>query len=415
MLESFFKYRGVLDRLRRGPLQHEIDDIADGLVRTGYSRQTAKRYLSLMGSFSRYAVQVGCAGPECIDSALVDRFLVEMCSSAGMRSVARTAMCHVLQHLERRYPPDAASPQTAEPDAALVEAFEAHLRDVRGLQRRSCEAPVRVARRMLQWYRDCRPDRPLSALSCEDILVLVGHLAAACVADSTRSAAVSHVRTFLRYLRWAGVLHEDLAPIVPRVPCWRMTRVPCHLTWQEVLAVLAAIDPADPVGKRDRALLLLLATTGLRSGDVRRLQLTDINWRTGELHVRQTKGRRERVLPLLGDAGQALADYVLHGRPHGIDATLFLRHVPPAGPLRYSSTLAAIVRRRLARCGIQPQRAGAHLLRHSLATRMVQQGRPIKEVADLLGHRSIDTTAVYIKVALPQLDGVALPFPRGEG
>jgi integrase/recombinase XerD len=414
MLESFFTYRAVLDRIRRGPLAHEIDAIADDLARTGYSRKTGKRYLSLMGTFSRYALRVGCAGPECIDGALVERFLVEVPASASMRSLAYTAVRHAMQHLERRYPPHGASPRTDEPDTALLTAFEAHLRDVRGLQRRSCDDPVRVARRMLRWYRDCRPGRSLSALCGEDILAVVGHIAAACVADSTRSAAVSHVRSFLRYLRWEGVLHEDLAPIVPRVPCWRLARVPFHLTWPEVRAVIDAIAPGDPARKRDRALLLLLATTGLRNQEVRRLQISDVHWRTSELHVRHTKGRRERVLPLLEDAGKALADYVLHGRPRGMESTLFLRHVPPAGPLRCSSTLAAIVRRRLARCGIQPRRAGAHLLRHSLATRMVHQARPIKEVADLLGHRSIDTTTVYVKVALPQLEGVALPFPGGE-
>jgi site-specific recombinase XerD len=193
-----------------------------------------------------------------------------------------------------------------------------------------------------------------------------------------------------------------------------MARVPDHLSWPEVRTLIDAIDTTDPVGKRDRALLLLLATTGLRSQEVRRLELADVRWRSGELHVRRTKSRRERVIPLLEEAGRALAEYVLHGRPRVGDTTVFLRHVPPAGPLGCSGTVAAIVRRRLTRCGIRPKRAGAHLLRHSLATRMVQQNRPVKEVADLLGHRHIDTTAVYVKVALPQLEEVALSFPGGE-
>ena len=127
-----------------------------------------------------------------------------------------------------------------------------------------------------------------------------------------------------------------------------------------------------------------------------------------------TKSRREHCVPLLEEAGSALADYVLHGRPQISDSTIFLCHRPPVRPLRVSGTLTAIVRRRLAHCGIHPARAGAHLLRHSLATRMVQEDCPVKGVADLLGHRSIDTTAIYVKVALPQLLEVALPFP-GDG
>ena len=130
--------------------------------------------------------------------------------------------------------------------------------------------------------------------------------------------------------------------------------------------------------------------------------------------MRRTKTNRERMVPLLDEAGRALADYVLHGRPHAAALEVFLRHAPPAVPLRHSGNLARIVRSRLARCGIYPPRAGANLLRHSLATRMVQQMRPIKEVADLLGHASIDTTAIYVKVAIPQLESVALPFPGRE-
>ncbi|WP_437721804.1 site-specific integrase [Sorangium sp. So ce861] len=207
------------------------------------------------------------------------------------------------------------------------------------------------------------------------------------------------------------MVQDDLARLVPRVPIWRLAKVPEHLAWTDVRAVIDSIDDTTAVGKRDRALLLILATTGLRSQEVRRLELRDIRWRTGELYIRRTKTRRERVVPLLEEAGRALATYILSGRPPGAHQTVFVCHVPPVRPIYFSSTVAAIVRRRLARCGLQAPRVGAHLLRHSIATWLVQQERPIKEVADLLGHHSIDTTAMYVKVAIPQLEGMALPFP----
>jgi len=411
MLESLFKYPKVLSRMRRGPLADEIDAIATDLLHTGYARATTRRYLSLAATFSRYAARVGCVRPESIDRGLVDRFLVEFPKSEGTRSLARTALFHTIRFLVQRHPRAAENLKTDDPDTSLLTAFDAYLRDVRGLQSRSREEILRLSRRMFGWYRGCRPGRPLSALSGKDILGFVLHLSAECVADGTRSQAVSYVRTLLRYLRAVGVVEADLARLVPRVPIWRMARIPEYLPWPQVRAAIEAIDTKDAIGKRDRALLLVLATTGLRSQDVRLLELRDVCWRMGELHVRRTKSRRERVLPLIQEAGSALADYVLHGRPQISDPTLFLRHVPPVGPLRLSSTLAAIVRRRLTRCGIQRKRGGAHLFRHSLATRMVQLNRPVKEVADMLGHRSIDTTAVYVKVALPQLETVALPFP----
>ena len=413
MLEFLFKYGGVLYRLRVGPLANEIDGIADALACTGYARATTRRYLSLAATFSRYAERQHCVRPESIDQALVDRFLVDVPVSEGMRSQARTALGHMLRFLARRFPRKGDETGPTDPDALLLAGFDVHLRDVRGLQPRSREGVLRLARRILTWYRQHRHSRSLADLCGEDVLALVSHILAGCVADGSRSQAVSHVRAFLRYLRWQGVLQEDLARLVPRVACWRMARIPGHLAWSEVRAAIDAIDTTDPLGKRDRAMLLLFATTGLRNQEVRQLELPDIRWRVSELHVRRPKSRRERVLPLLEETGSALADYVLNGRPRVTDATVFLRHRPPIGRLRCSSALSAIVRQRLERCGIRPKRAGAHLIRHSLATRMVQQERSVKEVADLLGHRSIDTTAIYVKVALPQLEEVALPFPGG--
>ena len=175
-----------------------------------------------------------------------------------------------------------------------------------------------------------------------------------------------------------------------------------------------AISTATPTGVRNRAILLLLATTGLRNKELRSLELRDIHWRAAEVLVRRTKARRDRVVPLLQDAGAALAEYVLHARPRSDSRARLPEHIPPVGLHRHSASFPRIVRSALERGGIElPRVAGAHLVRHSLATQLVRQKRPINEVADLLGHRSIDTTAIYVKVALPQLAAVALPFPGG--
>ena len=173
-----------------------------------------------------------------------------------------------------------------------------------------------------------------------------------------------------------------------------MAGIPEYLPWDDVRRVIDSIDASSPVGKRDRALRMLAATTGMRNAELRRLELGDIRWREGEVHLRRTKNRRERVVPLLAEAGCTLSDYLLHGRPKTPERRIFLCHCPPVRPFRTSGTVSCIVRRRLARLGIRPLRAGTHLLRHSLATQMVRQERPVKEVADLLGHQHIDTTAV---------------------
>ena len=167
-----------------------------------------------------------------------------------------------------------------------------------------------------------------------------------------------------------------------------------------------------PTGSRDRAILLLLATTGIRNKELRSLVLEDIWWCDAQVRIRRTKARRDRNVPLTQEAGKALADYVLRARPDCSSRRVFLVHLPPVRPIDGSSAISRIVRSALERAGIALDGpAGAHLIRHSLATRLVSRRRPINEVADLLGHHSIDTTAIYVKVAVSQLAEVALPFP----
>ena len=143
-------------------------------------------------------------------------------------------------------------------------------------------------------------------------------------------------------------------------------------------------------------------------------RIQDVDWRGGEVFIRHTKGKRDRVAPLLEETGAALADYVLRARPKVDSANLFLTFIPPVGPVKYASPVSRIVGNRLGCSGIELGRvAVAHLLRHNLATKLVEQRWPINEIADLLGHRSINTTLIYVKVATWQLADVALPFPGG--
>jgi site-specific recombinase XerD len=413
MLELFYEYPRVLDRLRSGPLGGEMDGIAADLSRVGYTRGSARAYLTQVARFGRFAAKAGHEGPASIDRDIAERFLLEI-ESPSARATARTAIGHALRHILGGFT-WARGPESSQgPDSPLLAGFDEHLRDVRGLQPSTREGMRLVGRRVLTWLRGHRSNRALSDLTGEDVLKLAGHLSTRCATGRTRSVECSYLRSFLRYLRWAGVIDEDFARLVPRTPSWRMAHLPMRLEWEDIRRVVDAIDTTSALGKRDRALLLLFATTGARSQELRLLELRDVRWRTGAILVRRTKTRRERVVPLLEEAGEALASYVLHGRPRVCASQVFLCHEPPVRPLGCSGTVAGIVRRRLAQCDLRPPRAGAHLLRHSLATRMVGQGRPIKEVADLLGHQSIDTTAIYVKVALPQLAGVALPFPGAE-
>ncbi len=407
MLELYFKYRRVIARFRRGALGNEIDCIAADLSRTGYTRDSAKLYLARIARFSAYATGCGVSKAAPIPAQIVDRYL-KTTRTIGERWRAQGAIGHAARCVPDRF---AARPMPKDPDGPLLAVYLRHLRAIRGLQPKTCEGLMLTARRMLGWQKVHLPRNALSDLTAKHVLTMTHELLSVCRSDSARSGTTAYMRSFLRYLRWADLNALDLSVFVPRTPCWRHAHLPPRLAWKDVRRAIDAIATTTPSGVRDRAMMLLLATTGLRNGELRQLELDDVRWRTGELVLRHTKGHRDRVVPLLEEAGAALAKYVLHARPPTPERRVFLSHVTPVRPFAYSSTVSQIVRTRLARAGVAGQRGGAHLLRHSLATRLVEQRRPIKEVADLLGHRSIDTTAIYVKVAVPQLAEVALPFP----
>ena len=406
MLDVYYKYPRVLRRLRSGGLGDEMDRVAAYLLENGYQRGSAKVYLGRLAKFSGYVSRVTRATP--IDQVLIDEF-VSAYPTIASRISARTAI-----ELMRRIVPERFSVACAKPDphGPLLEAYLNHLRCVRGLESKTCEGLLLVARRILIWYEAHAPGQPLSVMTSEHVLAFVGHFLAMSSNTYTRTSTTSYARAFLRFLSWTDLNGQDLARFVPRTPCYRLAHLPPRLAWEDVRRAIDAIDVRTSVGVRNRAILLLVATTGLRNKELRSLELPDIHWRKAEVLVRQTKAKRDRVVPLVQEAGEALAGYVLHARPKSDSDRVFLQHVPPVRPIDGSSVISGIVRSALERGGLElPRVAGAHLVRHSLATQLVGQRRPINEVADLLGHRSIDTTAIYVKVAVPQLADVALPFP----
>jgi site-specific recombinase XerD len=411
MLERYYQYRRVIARFRSGALGNEIDRIAAYLSRLGYKRDSAMIYLSRIARFSAYAARCGCIKSAPIEAQVVDRFLSARSTTAA-RLTAQTAIGHAARAVPERF---ALRPSQQEHDAdgPLLADYLQHVRIVRGLQPKTCEGLALTARRMLAWHKKQLPGEPLSAIAAKHVLGMTQDLVSACGSSHARSSTTAYMRSFLRYLHWADLNAQDLAPFVATIACWRLAHVPPRLAWEDVRRAIDAIETTTRSGVRDRAMMLLLATTGLRNKELRQLELGDIRWRAGEVLVRRTKGHRDRLVPLLEETGKALAQYVLHARPRIHERRVFLSHMPPVRAFRYSSTVSQIVRMRLERGGVSVQRGGAHLLRHCLATRLVAQRRPIKEVADLLGHRNIDTTSIYVKVAIPQLTDVALPFPGG--
>jgi site-specific recombinase XerD len=223
---------------------------------------------------------------------------------------------------------------------------------------------------------------------------------------------VTALRSFLRYLRHHGSIATDLAAAVPGVATWRLSTLPKFLPIDQIQRILESCDRQSTVGRRDYAILMLLARLGLRAGEVVALTLDDIRWDTGEITVKG-KGLRQSRLPLPQEVGRALADYLQRGRPPCSIRRLFIRDRAPRQGFANSEAVSTLVHRAVERAGVSSASTGAHLFRHSLATHMLRQGASLADIGDLLRHRGINTTAIYAKVDLEALRTLAQPWPGG--
>jgi len=221
-------------------------------------------------------------------------------------------------------------------------------------------------------------------------------------------------RSFFRFLFQEGETETDLAGAVPSIRTWRLAGVPKYLKPEEVQRVIDRCNDDLPVGRRDRAILLLIARLGLRASEVMALELDDIDWREGVLTVRG-KGRYHDRLPLPPDVGQALAAYLRQDRPPCGTRHVFVRIRAPHRGFAHPSTISTIVCRALNRAGLEPPLKGAHLLRHSLATEMLRGGASMAEIGQILRHRTPNTTEIYAKVDIDGLRSIARVWPTTGG
>jgi len=220
------------------------------------------------------------------------------------------------------------------------------------------------------------------------------------------------LRSFLRFLQMKGLCGARLVNAVPSLPAWKLSGIPNYLTKEQLDKFLASFDHKTPTGRRDYAIALCLARLGLRRKEVTHITLDDIDWRSGILRITSSKSRRFSSLPLPEDVGKAIVSYLSSGRPPSEERQVFVCHRQRIGAPLQSAAIGTIIRRRFKRTGMKVPSRGTHILRHTVATHMVQQGVSIKEVADFLRHRSLDTTVIYTKVNLPMLLEVALPWPK---
>lgn len=291
--------------------------------------------------------------------------------------------------------------------------YESYLRRQRGLSERTIFHSWRLADRFLT-FRFGSGDPDLSAIMATDIMAFLQQATTRTppLRDKTLS---SHLRNFFRYLFKAGKTATNLAVGIPRVAQRYGARLPRHLTPEQVETLVKAVRTETPAGRRNYAMVLLIARLGLRAPEVIAAQLDDIDWRSGEIIVRG-KGQRHDRVPLPPEVGEALADYIRHGRTTN-SRSLFVTERPPHRPFRDGQVLNLILRNAFTRTGLKPPApyVGSHILRHSLATNLVRSGAPLEEIGDMLRHRSRASTMIYAKLDIDGLRSIAQPWPIAGG
>jgi len=301
-------------------------------------------------------------------------------------------------------------PVATSPAARLANQYRVFLKEQRGLDRATiCNYSRHIDRFLAEQFGSGPVN--LRALGVSDIGAFVRRHAPR-HGRGWAAQMVTGLRSFFRFAQLRGVIKSDLAALVPSVPSWEMSGPPKHLRFEAVQRVLSACDRSTVKGKRDYAILLLLARLGLRAGEIVALQLDDMDWTNGELVVRSKKGDGWARLPLPMDVGRALERYLMV-RPPGRYRNVFVRGYAPYTPFVASGPVSVLVGKAIERAGVKSARTGAHIFRHSLATEMLRRGASLAEIGRVLRHRDPDSTAVYARVDLEALRELALPWPGG--
>jgi site-specific recombinase XerD len=390
-----------------------LEDLRSYLTERGYRPVTVHRYAA---GAAQFLVWLGEHPPEerCLDAAAVRRFL-EAARVAGDPRAGPTRrpskelraglnrLLNLCGEASLRAPAESASA----PIEALVTRFDAYLDRVCGLAESTRHFRRRCARAFLsRRFADGWPEP--STITPADLVTFVVEQARGLRPSSVGAVACS-LRSLMRFLRFEGELPVDLAEAIPHPPQYCLAALPRGLSEAELERFWAAFDRATPIGRRDWAMARCLADLGLRCGEVAALRLEDIDWRAAVVHLVPGKCRRAAQLPLPAATGAALADYLRAGRPESAERALFVHHRAPLGAAVTKCTVRGAIRRAFARAHLPW--TGPHVLRRTAAARLVQEGRSLKLVADVLRHRSLDTAAIYAKVDLPALARVPLPWP----
>ena len=405
MLEQVIRSRGRIQALRGAPQASLLEGFAEELYQTSYTGTTARAHIRGAEHLLHWTAREGVLISD-LTKSLLERFHhhLKRCRCPGFGPTRRLySLRGARLFLGYLRSTGSACVESNHQDPPLLIAFRQWMSQQRG----SCDSTLHVygfcIRALLRQLGD--DPRTFDARNLRQFVLEESRQSGWARAKTYTTA----LRMFLRFLIAEGRCATSLEAAIPVLAHWRLSSLPRYLGAQDVERIISSCDASAPVGKRDRAILLLLARLGLRAGDIVQLRLADIDWKEAAVQV-SGKGRRETRLPLTQEVGDAVVGY-LKTRPQTDVDALFLRsRAPYRAPT--SNGVSAIVAQAMRRAGVaRPSRGAAHVLRHSVATAMLRQGASLQEIAAVLRHRSIETTEIYAKVDVTALQQIAQAWP----
>lgn len=411
MLDHFFCSQHLIARLRGNPGAESLDAFARHLIDCGYSRSQGARHLRAAAHLLHW-LDGKRLSLTATDAAAVIRFERHLahCRCTGFADMYRDKLLRgirafvAFQDGRPLCVSDAVQGEVEPPE--LWDSFCRWMREQRGIAERTlCD--YRQYLQPLLTEIGTEPDE-INATRLRRFVLELGRTGG----NARAKAATSALRTFIRFLVAQGQCSASLVDAIPSVAYWRLSSLPQYLQPEEVERVLVSADAQTPVGKRDRAILMLLVRLGLRAGDVVQLRLTDIDWRAATITV-SGKNRQQTHLPLTQEVGDAIVDYLQCGRAPTQSDRLFIRAIAPFRPFRDARGISDVAKLALRRAGVNaPQRGAAHVLRHSAATAMLRHGASLQEISAVLRHQSVASTQIYAKVDVVALHELAQPWPE---
>jgi site-specific recombinase XerD len=411
MLSQFFESPARIQALRGSPFGAQLEDFAEYLLESGYAQISARRHIRSAEHLAHWASKSALSADE-LDNSVLTRFAdhLKRCR-CGRYSRAHpvailTGARLFLRQLQGVDTPAVRESEPADPQPVLLQSFCEWMREHRGTSERTLYNYGIPIGELIRCFGE--DPHTLDAQRLRNFVLQQSHSTGWAGAKRCTTA----LRMFLRFLIAEGRCRASLLGAIPVLAHWRLSSLPRYLPPEDVECLIDSCDLSSPVGRRDRAILLLLARLGLRAGDIVQLRLHDIDWKGAWIHV-SGKSRHQTRLPLTQEVGEAIVSYLQEGRPCVRTDALFLRSRAPFRALASHQAVSVLVARALRRARIErPGRGAAHLLRHSVASSMLRQGASLQEVSALLRHRCIETTQIYAKIDVTALQQIAQPWPE---